>query len=62
MSGSPSNSLAGNTRLNSIHAWQDRIADPSLTGLLLLEICLIFIAAPLAGERLPIAGRSKADV
>lgn len=56
MSGSQSNSIAGNSRLKSIRAWQDRIRDPSLTLLLILELCLMFLAAPLAAEGLPIAG------
>jgi voltage-gated potassium channel Kch len=56
MFGSQSNSLAVNSRLKSIHAWQDRIRDPSFTALLILEICLIFIAAPLAAKGLPVAG------
>jgi hypothetical protein len=31
----------------SIYAWQDQFRDPGLTILPVLEICLIFIAAPL---------------
>ena len=34
-------------RRRLIDAWQDRIRDPSLTVLLVLEICAIFLAAPL---------------
>ncbi len=56
MFGSQSNSLAVNRRLKSIYTWQDRIRDPSLTALLILELCLIFIAATLAAKGLPIAG------
>jgi Ion channel len=56
MSGSPSDSLVADNPLKSIHAWQDRIRDPSLTALLILELCLIFVAAPLAAKGLPIAG------
>ena len=41
-----------NTR-KSIHAWQDRIRDPSLTVLLILELAAIFLATPLAAEGLP---------
>jgi hypothetical protein len=43
-----------NTR-RSIHAWQDRVRNPSLTALLVLELCAIFLAAPLAAKGLPIA-------
>jgi hypothetical protein len=39
----------------SIHAWQDRIRDPSLTVLLILELAAIFLATPLAAEGLPMA-------
>jgi hypothetical protein len=45
---------------NSIRAWQDRVRDSSLTALLVLELCAIFLAAPLAAEGLPIA-RALAD-
>src|SRR5262252_5909915 len=43
-----------NTR-KSIRAWQERISDQSLTVLLVLELCAIFLAAPLAAKGLPIA-------
>lgn len=39
----------------SIHFWQDRFRDPALTALLALEICLVFVAAPLAAKGLAIA-------
>jgi Ion channel len=39
----------------SIRAWQDRVRDSSLTLLLILEICAIFLAAPLAARGLPAA-------
>ena len=39
----------------SIRAWQDQIRDPSLTILLVLELCTIFVAAPLAAKGLPMA-------
>jgi Ion channel len=39
----------------SVSPWQDRIRDPSLTVLLVLELCTIFLAAPLAAKGLPIA-------
>jgi len=48
-----------NTR-KSIRAWQERISDQSLTVLLVLELCAIFLAAPLAAKGLPIA-RAVAD-
>lgn len=38
-----------------IRAWQDRIRDPSLTVLLVLELCAVFLGAPLAAKGLPIA-------
>jgi hypothetical protein len=60
MPGSRGNPLAFNNSLKSIHAWQDRIRDPSLTALLVLELCAIFLAAPLAARGLPIA-RAVAD-
>jgi hypothetical protein len=44
-------------RRRLVSAWQDRIRDPSLTGLLVLEIGLIFLAAPLAAKGLPMARR-----
>jgi ion channel len=34
----------------SFRSWQDRIRDPSLTVLLVLELCLAFLAAPLAAQ------------
>ena len=42
-------------RRKSIHAWQDRVRDPSLGVLLVTQLCLIFVAAPLAARGLPIA-------
>ena len=44
----------------SIQPWQDRFRDPALTLLLVLELCAIFVAAPLAAKGLPIA-RAVAD-
>lgn len=38
-----------------IQPWQDRFRDPALTVLLILEICTIFLAVPLAAKGLPIA-------
>jgi hypothetical protein len=40
---------------SSIRIWQDRISDPSLTVLLVLELCAIFIAVPLAAKGVPVA-------
>ncbi|HEX6441164.1 MAG TPA: ion channel [Stellaceae bacterium] len=41
--------------LHRFHTWQDRVRDPSLTALLVIEVCAIFLAAPLAAKGLPIA-------
>jgi hypothetical protein len=38
-----------------LRAWQERVRDPSLTVLLVLELCTIFLAEPLAARGLPIA-------
>jgi Ion channel len=46
--------LVDSTR-KSIHAWQDRVRDPSLTALLVLNLCAVFLAGPLAAKGLPIA-------
>jgi hypothetical protein len=40
--------------------WRDQVRDPMLTVLLVLEICAIFIAAPLAAKGLP-AAQAVAD-
>src|SRR5437763_16789813 len=37
------------------HSVVDRIRDPSLTGLLILEVSIIFLTAPLVAKGLPIA-------
>ncbi len=42
-------------RRQSFHAWQDRVRDPSLTILLILELGAIFFATPLAAQGLPVA-------
>ena len=42
-------------RQRLIDAWRDRIRDPSLTVLLVLELCAVFLTAPLAAKGLPIA-------
>jgi len=44
-----------NDRQKSLAAWRDRVRDPSLTVLLVTEVCLVFVAAPLAARGLPIA-------
>ena len=41
--------------VSAFRAWQDRIRDPSLTVLLVIELCAIFIAVPMAAEGEPIA-------
>jgi hypothetical protein len=51
--------IVDNTR-RSIHTWQDGDRNPSLTALLVLELCAIFLAPPLAAKGLPIA-RAVAD-
>jgi hypothetical protein len=53
-------SVAHDDMGRSVGAWQDRIRDPSLTALLVLELCAVFLAAPLAAKGLPIA-RAVAD-
>src|ERR1700758_1767375 len=53
--GSQRHSLVVDNRRGSIYAWQDRIRDPALTVLLVLEIGLIFVGAPLAARGVPIA-------
>ena len=42
-------------RRGSLHAWQEWVRNPSLTVLLVLELCLIFLAAPLAAKGLSMA-------
>ena len=53
-------SLVVDNARKSIWAWQDRVRDSSLTALLVLELCAIFLAAPLAAKGLPLA-RALAD-
>ena len=43
----PVSFATGDARI-SVGAWQDRVRDPSLTVLLVLELCAVFLAAPLA--------------
>ena len=46
--------VAGNRRA-AFRTWQDRVGDPSLTVLLILDLCAVFVAAPLAAKGLPVA-------
>jgi hypothetical protein len=36
-----------------LHDWRERLRDPSLTALLIIQLCMIFVAAPLAALGLP---------
>jgi len=42
-------------RQGAARDWRDRIRDPMLTVLLVVEMCAIFLAAPLAAKGLPVA-------
>jgi hypothetical protein len=42
-------------RRTAIHSWQDRIRDPSLTVLLILQLGALFVAVPLAAQGRPVA-------
>jgi hypothetical protein len=53
--GSQHRSIVVDNPRRSIHLWRDRFRDPALTVLLVLEICLIFLAAPLAAKGVAIA-------
>ena len=53
--GSPRYAAPIDDRLRSIQAWQDRFRDPGLTVLLVVQLCLVFLAEPLAAKGLPIA-------
>ena len=48
-------SLASGRRRTWFRTWQERVRDPSLTALLILEVCVLFLAAPLAAKGLPVA-------
>src|SRR5215472_10467079 len=39
----------------SLQGWRDRVRDPSLTVLLVLQVFLLFVALPLAAVGVPIA-------
>jgi hypothetical protein len=47
--------IAISDRRRALRSWQDRVRDPSLTVLLVLELCLVFLAAPMAAKGLAIA-------
>ena len=53
--GSERHSVFVDNRRTSIRASQDRFREPGLTVLLILQLCLVFLAAPLAAKGLPIA-------
>jgi hypothetical protein len=55
LSSRPSAPVALGNRRRSIRHWQDRFRDPALTVLLILELCTIFLAVPLAAKGLPTA-------
>jgi Ion channel len=42
-------------RRRRLRAWQERVRDPSLTLLLVLQLCTVFLAEPLAARGLPLA-------
>jgi Ion channel len=44
-----------NIKRASFQAWQDRLRDPSLTALLVLQLFLLFVALPLDATGVPIA-------
>jgi hypothetical protein len=47
-------SVAVDNRRSLTHTWQDRFRDAALTVLLILDICTIFLAEPLAAQGFPI--------
>jgi len=49
------NAVVADDRRRFIQLWQGRLRDPALTVLLVLELCTIFLAVPLAAKGLPIA-------
>jgi hypothetical protein len=53
--GSERHSVVVDNRRTSIRGSQDRLREPGLTVLLILQLCLVFLAAPLAAKGLPIA-------
>jgi ion channel len=53
--GSHRHSVVLDGRPKSIQAWQDRYRDQALTVLLVIQLCLVFVAAPLGAKGLAIA-------
>jgi len=49
------NAVVADDRRRFIQLWQGRLRDPALTVLLVLDLCTIFLAVPLAAKGLPIA-------
>jgi hypothetical protein len=47
-------SVIGERRM-AVRAWRDRVGDQSLSLLLVLELCAIFLATPLVAQGLPTA-------
>jgi hypothetical protein len=47
--------VVADSRRRLVQPWQERFRDPALTVLLVLEICTIFLAVPLAAKGLPTA-------
>jgi hypothetical protein len=45
----------GSRRFDGFYVWQDRVRDPSLTILLVLQLLLLFVALPLDAAGVPIA-------
>ena len=55
MLGSQRNTILAHDRRRVTRPWQDGFRDPALPVLLVLQICTIFLAVPLAAKGLPIA-------
>jgi hypothetical protein len=53
--GSRHRSVVFDNRRKAIDSWRNQHRDPALSVLLTLEICLIFLATPLAAKGLPLA-------
>lgn len=54
-SGAEQRSPLGRHQRARIRAWQERIRDPSLTALLVLQVCGMFVAVPLAARGVHVA-------
>jgi membrane-bound ClpP family serine protease len=50
-----SDSVVVDSAPRSTQTWQKRFRDPALTVLLILDLCTIFLAVPLAAKGLPTA-------